>query len=263
MNGQGFGAHRLRAALALSGAVLLAACGGSGDDGTDPSQDLSPAASCFDAGLYAAGARVEARYRHTDSLAGAATWTERLEVLSTQARFNGVDGLVQQRRVSAMTYDTITSDAQILPVTTYDSYLRVAGPGQVTEFGTVRWSTRVRDGVVTTVYDPPFALNLAALQPGQSASVRITGRYEVVGGMFPGGNVIDSARTVRFVGREWVQTPAGRFAACRLETLYGSATDSGLVSWVYRGVTLRTQSFPDASTQQEELQSATVNGQKL
>ena len=270
---------------ALAVLTLLAACGGGGDDGpsvpVEPTPlPTGPAASCFDSALVAAGARLQANYRRADGTVSSPPATGRVsvadEVLGTQASFNGVDGLVERRR-SVDVFDDKNPDGSPPSRSSVEtSYLRVIGPGEQTLVGRVSTSTAYPGTTTTVTWTPPVAEAPGRLQPGEAATLRYMGSARAVGGLLPGQYDVDYSQTTRFVGREWLQVPAGRFAACRFEVVRGEAssrTEVRSVRWVYRGVTLREEATTQtttpsgqlavAGTVTDELQSATVNGQAL
>ncbi|WP_395704217.1 hypothetical protein [Aquabacterium sp.] len=168
------------------------------------------------------------------------------------------EGVESTMDIEARSYARRTGDAE-LTLFGEDTLMQVSGGG-------FQMSTRSH-----SVNTPPALDQRYGLAVGQSLTASVTATTTTTTTGLPGvpgtpGTVTDtSTSTIRFVGRESITVPAGRYATCRFETTYADDPDTLQTSWVIdgKGIPVKTVTAIAGSTEVQQATAVRLNGQPL
>lgn len=221
----------------------VSACGG-GDESGSGEKNL-----CFDNDIYAANAVTKVEYIESGRLYSG-TRTEKGFVLSTNASFNSVEGLIGRRiiidGVSQIDETNYSTTSNIV------SYIKIQDSGVPLQYGSV--ATGRAGTQRTLVYTPAYEDARRKLTPGEELTFSMVGTDTTTGPMPSGPTPFSQATRVKFVGVESLQLPSGDYQACRYDvSVNGSSVTK---EWLYRGLVIRTES-PSGNI--SEMKSGTLN----
>jgi len=223
--------------------LSLSACGG-GDESGSGEKNL-----CFDNGIYAANAVTKVEYIESDRLSSE-TRTETGVVLSTNASFNSVEGLIERQISIGITSQT--GETSPFTTTYSSSYMKIQDSGVPLQYGSVAFgragTQRIR------VYTPAYEDARRKLTPGEELTFSMVGTDTITGFMPSGPTPFSQTTRVKFVGVESLRLPSGDYQACRYDvSVNGSSVTK---EWLYRGLVIRTE-YPSGFI--SEMKSGTLN----
>ena len=250
--------HRLKLTALL--AAMLAACGGGSNDNDN---DTAPRAGSSAECISPEGQHYTARYRFSNS--DGSTGTELREVNHDQpATFNG-QAMMMYTSVRQYIHNTDPNAGRSFggALVSYYTQDGPAAPEVLYGWATLEtpWEQldQIRSSTLYT-YSPAVSNNQWNLLPGQSQTLHYTGTAQTQAQGQPARNeVLDLTQTMTYEGQEEVDTPAGRFTACKFMANYLDAPNG--FTWYAKGtgVLLREWSqYSNGITSNVELEEVNI-----
>lgn len=208
---------KLKLAAALF-TVVLASCGGSGDDAPAPTPAPAPApppvadaaADCFNDSLTKPGVRYAATYRRNMDLVPGPPIDVRTITQVSSASFRGQGGLLLVNEMLDRPDLGYPSNSKI--------YVAYEGNVQLTYGGDIPpepTTGQYFGDQRSYAFEPPLRDTRFGLRAGESVTLNenTTSPYYDGDGKLLGTNPV-SPSTVKFVGKETITVPAGTFETC-------------------------------------------------